>query len=53
MFQTTEQFTFIQTPIHISANIETKPYNIIKTSNSVINIPESMEISIKGPMPTE
>ena len=37
--------TFIQ---HIPQSMEQKPYNIIKTS-TIINIPESMEISSKGP----
>ena len=51
MSQTTQQITFIQTPTHNPRKMEQKPYtcNIMKTSITVINIPGSMEISIKGP----
>ena len=50
MSKTTQQLTFIQTPTHKQRNMEQKPY-IMKTSITVINIPESrsMEISIKRP----
>ena len=49
MFQTTQQITFSQTPIHNLANIKQNHYNIMKTSITVINISEIMEISFKGP----
>ena len=51
MSLTTQQITFIlfkyQYITHESCN--KKKYNIMKTSVTVINIPECMEISIKGP----
>ena len=40
--------------LFITHKRQTKPYNIMETSITVINIPGNMEISVKGPsMPIE